>query len=318
MLEGDWMAEPPYGVIWNRVKSGKVIPFLGAGASFVGRQSDAPWDPQDPKFLPSGRELSRFLAHESNFPSQDPYDLDDLAKVASYYAIISGRRILHERLHEVMNYEFSFGPLHTYLASVPAPLLIVSTNYDTLIERAFYAASKPYDLVIHPSERKDIANAVWWWPHGAPEPTVVPPNELDIDLEKTTVIYKMHGTVQRETDKWDSFVITEEDYVDFLSRMTTNAAVPSLFYEHFRSRSFLFLGYSLRDWNLRVVLKNLDRYLARKRAANDDQDDDEPLPSWSIQRQPSELERTLWEKRNVNIFDMTLDEFVANMQQWTR
>ena len=311
------MAEPPYGVIWNRVKSSKVVPFLGAGASFVGRLSDVPWDPQQPQFLPSGVELSRFLAQESNFPSQDPHDIDDLAKVASYYAIISGRRILHERLHEIFNYEFTYGPLHTLLASVPAPLLIVSTNYDTFIEQAFHAVNKPYDLIIHPSERKDIANAVWWWPHGAPEPSVVPPNELDIDLDKKTVIYKMHGTIQHETDKWNSFVITEEDYVDFLSRMTNNAAVPSLFYEYFRTRSFLFLGYSLRDWNLRVVLKNLDRYLGRRRGVSDD-DEDEPLPSWSIQLHPSELERKLWENRKVNIFDMTLDHFVAKMQPWIK
>jgi hypothetical protein len=258
-------------------------------------------------------ELSRFLAQEASFPSQDPRDMDDLAKVASYYAIVSGRRLLRERLHEVLNYEFTFGPLHAFLASVPAPLLIVSTNYDTLIEQAFHAVNKPYDLIIHPSERKDIANAVWWWRHGTPEPIVVPPNELDIDLDRTTVIYKMHGTIQRETDKWDSFVITEEDYVDFLSRMTTNAAVPSLFYEYFRTRSFLFLGYSLRDWNLRVVLRNLDRYLGRKRGGSDD-DEEELLPSWSIQLRPSELERKLWEKRNVNIFDMMLDDFVAKMQ----
>jgi hypothetical protein len=311
------MIEPPYGVIWNRIKAGKVIPFLGAGASLVGRQADVAWDPHQPQFLPSGRELSRFLAEESSFPSQDPRDLDDLAKVASYYAIISGRRTLRERLHEVLNYEFNFGPLHMYLASISTPLLIVSTNYDTLIEQAFHAVNKPYDLVIHPSERKDIANAVWWWPHGAPEPSVVPPNELDIDLENTTVIYKMHGTVQPETDKWDSFVITEEDYVEFVSRMTANAAVPSLFYEHFRTRSFLFLGYSLKDWNLRVVLRNLDRYLGRRRLANEEEED-EPLPSWSIQYQPSELERRLWEKRNVNIFDMTIDDFVTKMEQWTK
>ncbi len=312
------MAEPPYGVIWNRIKSGKVIPFLGAGASLVGRLPNVKWDPEQPQFLPSGFDLSHWLAAESSFPSQDPRDIEDLAKVASYYAIVSGRQILHERLHEVLNHRFDFGPLHAYLASVPAPLLIVSTNYDTLMEQAFYAANKPYDLIIHPSERKDIANAVWWWPHGAREPIVIRPNELDIDLEKTTVIYKMHGTIQHETNEWNSFVITEEDYVDFLSRMTTNAAIPSIFYEHFRIRSFLFLGYSLRDWNLRVVLKNLnlDRYLPRQRAGDDDED--ETLPSWSIQLRPSELERTLWEKRNVNIFDMSLDDFVTKMRQWTK
>lgn len=310
------MIEPPYGVIWNRIKSGKVIPFLGAGASFVGRPPGVPWDAQNPQFLPSGRELSQLLARESSYPSQDAQEMDDLARVSSYYAIISGRRSLRERLHEVFSYEFSCGPLHHFLASVPSPLLIVSTNYDTFIEQAFHAANKPYDLVVHPAERKDIANAVWWWPHGAPEPSVIPPNELDIDLDKTTVIYKMHGTIQHQTDKWDSFVITEEDYVDFVSRMTMNAAVPSLFYEHFRTRSFLFLGYSLRDWNLRVVLKNLDRYLGRRRAS--DEEDEELLPSWSIQFQPSELERRLWEKRNVNIFDLNVDDFVTKMQQWIK
>ena len=57
---------------------------------------------------------------------------------------------------------------------------------------------------------------------------------------------------------------------------------------------------------------------ARVVAAGARVDDDEPLPSWAIQYQPSELERRLWEKRNVNIFDMTLDDFVVKMQQWMK
>jgi hypothetical protein len=308
------MAEPPYGVIWNKLKAGKVIPFLGAGASMIGRASDSQWDPKNPKFLPSGYELSRFLADESSFPSREDGDLNDLAKVASYYAVVSGRRTLRDRLHDVLSPEFECGELHKYLASVPTPLLIVTTNYDSLIEKAFQAAGKKYDLVIHPSDRKDIANAVWWWPHGASEPSVVAPNELDLDLDqkdRNTVIYKMHGTVKHDTSNWDSFVITEEDYVDFLSRMTSRTAIPSAFYNYFRTRSFLFLGYGLGDWNLRVILRNLDGYL--KSRSQDD--DDEALPSWAIQRNPSELERKLWDKRNVNIFDMAHDELVAKMKQ---
>jgi hypothetical protein len=108
-------------------------------------------------------------------------------------------------------------------------------------------------------------------------------------------------------------VITEEDYVEFLSRMTNNAAIPSLFYPYFRERSFLFLGYSLRDWNLRVVLKNLSKYLPKGTASSDD--DEDQLPSWAIQRNPSELERRLWDKRHVSIFDLTLDEFVSTLQE---
>jgi hypothetical protein len=307
------MPEPPYGIIWNRLKTGKVVPFLGAGASFVGREPDAAWNAAAPTFLPSGLELARLLADEAEFPSLDPHDRDDLAKVASYYADIAGRRTLRERLREVLNRSYQSGPLHEFLAAVPAPLVIVVTNYDTLVEQAFRAAGKPYDLVVYPADRKDVANAVLWWPHGAPEPLATAPNELDIDLTKTTVIYKMHGTIAPDSDEWDNFVITEEDYVEFLSRMTTNAAVPSLFFPYFRERSFLFLGYSLRDWNLRVVLKNLGKNLAKRAARGDD--DDEQLPSWAIQRSPSELERRLWDKRHVAIFDLSLDEFIQKMSE---
>jgi hypothetical protein len=306
------MAEPPYGVIWNRLKAGKVVPFLGAGASMAGRPSDTEWNPHSPAFLPSGRELSNFLAAETMFPSEHPGDRDDLAKVSSYYADISGRRTLRERLREVLNHTYQPGELHKFLASVPAHQVIVATNYDTLLEQAFRNAGKPYDLVIYPADRKDIANAVLWWPHGRTEPIVKAPNDLDIDLATTTVIFKMHGTLERDTDRWDNFVITEEDYVEFLSRMTANTAIPAIFYDYFRERSFLFLGYSLSDWNLRVILKNLSKCFS---PINTGAVDDEILPSWAIQFHPSELSRKLWEKRNVSIFDLTLDAFTLKMMQ---
>lgn len=307
------MAEPPYGIICNRLKAGRVIPFLRAGASFVERPPGGKWEASEPLFLPSGLELAHFLAEEAEFPSTDPGDRGDLAKVSSYYADIAGRRALRERLREVLNHVYPGSLLHELLAAVPAPMVIVVTNYDTLVEQAFRAAGKPYDLVVYPSDRKDIANAILWWPQGAREPLVKAPNELDIDLTRTTVIYKMHGTIVPETDEWDNFVITEEDYVEFLSRMMASAAIPSMLYPYFRDRSFLFLGYSLRDWNLRVILKNLSKYFYKRAAGSDD--DDDQLPSWAIQRSPSELERQLWKKRKVNIFDLSLSEFASRMQQ---
>jgi hypothetical protein len=95
--------------------------------------------------------------------------------------------------------------------------------------------------------------------------------------------------------------------------MTMSSAIPSLFFPYFRERSFLFLGYSLRDWNLRVILKNLSKYLAKR--PTDSEDEEDQLPSWAIQRNPSELERKLWAKRGVNIFDVALDEFVGRMRE---
>lgn len=301
--------EPPYGIIAHRLRKSLVVPFLGAGASLIGRGPQDVWNPAQPRFLPSGADLSRFLADESSFPEQD--GRFDLAKVSSYYVDNSGRRALRERLRELLHREaYVYGPLHGFLASLPAPLVIVSTNYDNLLEQAFLAAGRAYDLVAYPADRKDVAGSVLWWPHGQLEPNVVAPNELDIDLAQTTVIYKMHGTIVPSSEEWDSFVITEEDYVEFLSRMTANVAIPSIFFRYFRERSFLFLGYGLGDWNLRVVLKNLSKHLSAPRGLIDD----DQIASWAIQRSPSELERRLWARRNVNIFDVSLDAFVAGLQ----
>lgn len=305
------MPEPPYGIIWNRLKDGNVVPFLGAGASLGGRAGNQAWSPKNPQFLPSGKELAHLLAQESAFPSDEAIDLDDLAKVSSYYTEIAGRPVLRDRLRELMNHEFQHGSVHKFLAEIPSPQVLVVTNYDTLLEQAFREAGKPYDLVVHVADRQDIANAVLWWPHNEQEPIIIAPNELDIDLDRTNVIYKMHGTIVRERQEWDNFVITEEDYIDFLSRMTMQTAVPAIFYPHFRSRNFLFLGYSLRDWNLRVVLKNLSKYFSKR----GDMSSNELLPSWSIQLYPSNLECKLWEKRNVTIFDISLDDFVEKLQQ---
>ncbi len=178
------------------------------------------------------------------------------------------------------------------------------------------AAGRPYDLVVYPADRKDFANAVLWWPHGTDKPVPLSPNELDIDFSQTTAIFKIHGTIVRRDPEWDSFVITEEDYVEFLSRLTTSTAIPPIFFPALRERSFLFMGYGLRDWNLRVLLRNLSKRLSSARRTGDDEDD--VRLSWAIQMKPSILEQRLWQKNHVNIFDCALDDFVAKLRKKLR
>jgi hypothetical protein len=312
------MAEPPYRAIARLLKQGLVVPFLGAGVNFGQRPAGADWNDEAPTFLPSGAELSRFLADESSFPSQDSREREDLAKVASYYAETVARRDLRDSLREIFDGLFAPCAIHTFLAKVDAPLLIVTTNYDDLTEQAFRSAGRAFDLVIYPTDRKDVAASVLWWKHGAPAPEAVLPNKLFIDLEKTSVIYKMHGTIDRMLGKWDSYVITEDDYVDFLLRMTSQTAVPAQFMRHFRTRHFLFLGYGLNDWNLRVVLKNLRTVLPPAGEADlVDEEDEEAgeLTSWAIQFEPSPLEVELWRARRVKIYDVDIDEFVRRLRE---
>ena len=317
------MAEPPYRLIWSQLEAGKLIPFLGAGASLCSRPvaengEPLPWTAGE-RFLPSGRELAGWLAKCCEFPELTE---DDLAKIASYFEIRARRRLLIQELRGIFGRQYSHGSIHDFLASARVPLLIVTTNYDDLIERAFQARGRPYHLVTC-SDREEWAGSVLWWEPGAQTPKVRSPKELELSLGDTSIIYKMHGTVSA---KHDSFVITEEDYVGFLARMTYSNAIPARFMLQFREASFLFLGYGLRDWNLRVMLESLRRGLRRMEVRPETEDvpfpqamesyvppDDGEYPSWAIQHRSSELERELWWRRNVQIFDMSIDDFITRM-----
>jgi hypothetical protein len=317
---GPLTAGPPYRLIANEMCSGLVVPFLGAGASLVDRPSHSPYQPGS-LFPPSGSELSALLADEVSFPD-DPRAAGDLATVSSFFVERSARRTLRARLRAVFAPTYVPSALHTYLARVRRPMLIVTTNYDDILERAFEAYGRPYHLVIHPTERRDLQGMVLVWRHGESKPEPVRPNELLLDLEKTAVIYKMHGTCTRRPppeqasgasrpDWCDHYVITEEDYVDFLARMTGQTAVPAQFMQHFYGRHFLFLGYGLRDWNLRVVLKTLQSVSSASAGLSPDEDQ---VRSWAVQRSPSQHECVLWDRRGVDIFDSDLAAFVRALE----
>lgn len=303
-VPGNAKERPPYQIILDELRAGRAIPFLGAGASrlevLAGDAAGAPL----PQMLPSGWELAQTLALDSDFPEADE-DRDDLAKVASYYVDVSNRDALRSRLRKVFaKADYLPNRLHHFLAkmangeNLKDGAVFVTTNYDTLLEKAFRDAGKKFDLVVYPADNRNYANALLWWQDGKSEPETMKPSDVDVaGFRQKNVIYKMHGSVHPDVDSWDGFVITEEDYISFLSRMKN--AVPGAFRTYFKNRPFLFLGYGLRDWNLRVLLKEV---------SNRD------IVSWAIKYDPSLFEKRVWKRRGVNVFDQELGEFVTEME----
>jgi hypothetical protein len=244
----------------------------------------------------------RVTRERGNFPEAQR----ELSMVAQYYHLAGGRSPLHSMLQSVFQFPQALGKVHEYLAEIAGvtPLLIVTTNYDDLIERAFKKAGRLYDLVIHITEPKRNGE-ILWWEHGNPAPTPTLAKNLIINLAETSVIYKMHGATDPTGGGQDNYVITEDDYIDFLVRLTKSSAIPKIFAEPFQKRHFLFLGYGLADWNLRVVLSRI----VRERPRPDD------IVSWAIEARPKALEQKLWDRRKVNIYDdLKLDDFVAELR----
>jgi len=326
----------PHEIIAQALEDGEVVPFLGAGVPASARKPlGAEWSANS-QFPPTGAELSEYLACMAKFPRLPFRERADLARVASFYSSVGGHNMLYRTLRRLF-YGYSDPALvHKELANVSAPLLIVTTNYDALMEDALRAKKKPFDVVVHCTDSANKGH-VLYWKHGAsdPNPAYVRPNQLEIDLSKVTVVYKMHGSVDRfgqliapmppQSSSLASFVITEEDYVDFLCRMNTiESVIPAVFMKYLKSKSFLFLGYGLRDWNFRVVLQNLRDALptinqagvTMRRKSHDLLGiEEEDRRHWAIQRNPAAADIVLWRERNVKIFDSDLDEFIEILGQ---
>jgi hypothetical protein len=224
---------------------------------------------------------------------------------------MAGSGPLYEELHQLFDADFPPGPLHALLADLPAILrergtpryqLIVTTNYDDALERAFRAAGEEFDVVSYAAEGDERGKFLHVPPDG--EPTLIErPNEYTaLDLDRRTVILKIHGAVDRTNSDRDSYVITEDHYIEFLTRTDISTLVPVELAAKLRKSHFLFLGYSMRDWNLRVILH---RIWGEQRLS---------YRSWAIQLDPEPIEREFWAKRGVEIMRMRLEDYVEGLR----
>ncbi len=320
--------------IVEEFKNGRVIPFLGAGVNLCGH----PRTPGDAElwrkngWLPSGVELSRHLARR--FSYTDPQTEWDLMRVSQFASVMEGDGPLYEELQELFARDYPATPLHTLLARLPAILrakgcnaglpLIITTNYDQVLETAFDTAGEPFDLVSYFVERDGQRGKFWHLPNasdhfhalragppdanppmeGAPWELIAVPNTYAaLPVRQRTIILKIHGAVDRASFEQSSFVITEDDYIDYLARMDFSNPLPKKMQELMRYARFLFLGYGLRDWNLRVVLQ---RIWGEQRLR---------YQSWAIQVNPQEIDRRSWAERKVEILDMKLEDYVPKLTE---
>src|SRR4051812_40406733 len=285
---------------------GQVVPLLGAGANRCGRPEGSAWTDG---YLPDGRELAEYLVDKSGYPPDEPVDL---LRVSQYVAVTLGPGALYDRLHEVFANPPAPNPLHRLLASLPAERrrrqlapghVIVTTNYDDALERAFEDAKEPYDVVTYIADGDDAGRFLHR--RGNEPGTVIDlPNEYrGLALGERTVILKLHGAIDRVDPLQDSFVITEDDYIAYLMRTDLSGLLPVTLSAELSRRHFLFLGYSLRDWNLRVILHRI--WGRQRRRYN----------SWAVQLQPDALDQAFWDERKVEIRDVSLDEYVKGLME---
>jgi hypothetical protein len=302
-----------YGRVLRDLAENRVVPLLGAGVNLCERAPGETWEVG--KNLPSGTELAEYLAKIFFYPEERAVDL---LRVSQYAAATDGTGLLYDELRQLFQRQYPPTRVHRFFATLPASLeplrnngqrpdapfqLIVTTNYDDALERAFDDAGEPYDVVWYIADGEERGK-FWHRPPGGDARTIDRPDEYDeLSLEQRSVILKIHGAVDQQDKSRDSYVITEDHYIDYLTKTELKQLVPIELVTKLLSSRFLFLGYSMQDWNLRVILH---RIWGRQ-----------PLTykSWAIQRDPSDIERRLWKTRDVDVLDIPLDHYIDELRR---
>ena len=170
-------------------------------------------------------------------------------------------------------------------------------------QRAFDDAGEPYDVVSYIALGRDRGKFLHRPADGEPRIIHLPNAYADVPLEKRPVILKIHGEVDRGPARdAESFVVSEDDHIAYLAETGLGGVLPVTLAARLRRSHFLFLGYGLLDWSLRVFLHRL---------WSDGQAD---YRSWAVQPSAGAVEREFWKRRGVEPSSRDLDEFVALMR----
>jgi DNA-binding SARP family transcriptional activator len=250
-------------------------------------------------------ELARGLAERFDLPADEG---GELTRIAQYAALMKGSGPLYDQLHELLAARAAATSIHRFFAALPRVLrergvpqqLIVTTSYDLALEEAFLAEGEEFDVVSYLAAGRNRGKFCHFGPDGTVRVIDVPNTyATELELERRTVILKLHGGVDPAPERdWESFVITEDDYIDYLPQSDLATAVPVGLAARLRRSHFLFLGYGMREWNLRLVLNRLWAGA--------------PLNyrSWAVAPAAGPVERAFWRGRDVDLLEASLEEYV--------
>jgi hypothetical protein len=294
---------------------GSLVTIVGSGANVVDGHTASGAS------LPDTVELARHLAQRYGVEPENA----DLARISQHVSLTEGRADLCRTLRELIaKPDVPPGSVHRFLARLPGHLrelgreryqLLVTTSYDAALEHAFDAVGEPYDLVVFVGAKGPHKGRFVHVPYAADPPECRPilvPNEyvelpIDdrLDLGRT-VIVKLHGGTADLGREWrqlkDNFVITEDDHIGYLTESPVEGLIPVQILDKVRESHFLFVGYRMRDWTLRVFLQRVwgERLEGARSLAVD--------PSVDV------LERELWEHFGVHVVDQRLGAFLDELR----
>lgn len=204
--------------------------------------------------------------------------------------------------------------LATFLEKRDKAVLVVTTNYDRTFEYAYqelHNGSSPQVIIYHGAMN----------PHAKTELHVGLRGTTTSDLWRPkrghTYLYKLHGCITEAEGNQPLLVITEEDYVNFLTNALNDDPAKRLLNElqaRMSMQTTLFIGYGLSDWNFRVIFKaTAERTQEQTSYAIQHFREPKDPERLEVERQRWDAGVEFWGKKNVRVIECDAKLFVQSL-----
>jgi hypothetical protein len=245
---------PDYKTLAFRLNRGEIIPFLGSN---VLKLSGYP--------VPSSPEMMEKMAEKVDYPGFDGSlsMLSQYCKSEKKYS----RGMIVTKVKEVMSElreTEQVNPLYDLLADIEAPILVISSSYDDLLEQAFKEKRKKFVVLCHFfHSASDIADKKLLLKYDnrkeVEEPcTAESISSLKLMEDGYSIIYKICGYFNLESPPGTNgsagdvpLMIMENDFFSFSRQL--EKLIPDYITKKFPRLGFLFMGYNLDEWQDRLI-----------------------------------------------------------------
>ncbi len=267
----------------NGVRSGDIVPYLGAGAleGSVHPETGAP--------IPAGSE-SLILAMNNGKPMA-PRLMYEFPRAAMNVELKRGRNAVTRFLNETYdNTRWSRAPLHDLIASL-RPRYVIDINRDTQLQQSY--SDTPHTLIrgISRIAGIDYRFRIHHYDGEKYSGREIDQSEVDPSLP---ILFKPMGSPLPDP----TYIASDADYVDYITELMGGFAIPTFLKEYRKRKQYLFMGLRMVRDTERMVLSDII-YSAGNPAG------------WALIPEPSEKERRFCKKMGIKIIERDAGELIA-------
>jgi hypothetical protein len=267
------------------VRSGRLIPYLGAGALAGATNAATGTD------IPADSD-SLILAMNNGQPMA-PRLMYEFPRAAMNLELKRGRSFVNRFLTTLYGEtEWTRAPAHDWLATIMPPF-VIDTNRDTQLQDSYRAM--PHTLVVGVARIGGTDYRYRLYNYDGTEYREAGLDTIDPSLP---VLFKPMGTPVPEP----SYIASDADYVDYITELMGGFAVPSFVKDRRVGAQYLFIGVRFTRDTERMVMSDLTYGAGSPKG-------------WALIPEPTAKERRFCARQQIEIVEASVDDLLQAAQR---